>query len=48
MVEDVFAEENQEDLMRKALIGIGIIFVLYILVDWFAGRIASKTARKIK
>ncbi|NJN53700.1 MAG: hypothetical protein HC804_02445 [Anaerolineae bacterium] len=48
MVEDMFAEENQEELIRKAVIAAGTLLILYLLIDWFAGRIANKVARKMK
>lgn len=48
MVEEMLAEENQEDLIRKALIAGGILLALYLLVEWFAGRVAAKTARRIQ
>lgn len=47
MVEDILAEEDQEELIRKAIIAGGILLVVYIILDWFAGRIATKTARRL-
>lgn len=47
MVEDMFAEENQEDLIRKVMIAGGILLALFVFLEWFAGRIAAKTARKM-
>lgn len=48
MVEDALATEDQEELIRKAIMGVGLLFVLYLLVEWFTGRIARKIARKMK
>jgi len=48
MIEDVLTEEDQEELIRKIVIAGGILLVLFVLLDWLAGRIASKTARHLK
>lgn len=48
MAEEVFATEDQADLIRKALIAAGALFTLYILLDWFAGRVAGKVIKKMK
>jgi hypothetical protein len=48
MVEDMLADEEQAELVRKVVIGAGALLILYILLDWFAGRIANKVARKLK
>ncbi|HRQ37101.1 MAG TPA: carbon monoxide dehydrogenase subunit G [Chloroflexota bacterium] len=48
MVEEMLADEEQAAFIRKVVIGAGALFILYILLDWFAGRIASKVAKKIK
>ena len=48
MIEDMFAEEDQEELIRKALIAGGILLLLFVLLDWFANRIADKTARRLR
>lgn len=48
MAEEVLANEDQADLIRKALIAAGALFTLYILLDWFAGRVAGKVVKKMK
>lgn len=48
MVDDMLADEEQAELIRKVVIGAGALFILYILLDWFAGLIAKKVARKLK
>ncbi len=48
MVEDMLAEEDQADLIRKTIIAAGALFALYILLDWFAGRVAGKVVKKMK
>ncbi|MCL4262001.1 MAG: carbon monoxide dehydrogenase subunit G [Anaerolineae bacterium] len=48
MVEDMLADEEQAERFRKVVIAAGALFVLYILLDWFAGRIAGKVAKKMK
>ncbi len=48
MAEEVLANEDQAELIRKVVIAAGGLFVLYILLDWFAGLIANKVARKLK
>ncbi|MCP4360994.1 MAG: carbon monoxide dehydrogenase subunit G [Chloroflexi bacterium] len=47
MAEELFAEENQEDLIRKALIGGGFLLILYILLEWFTSRVANKVAHRV-
>ncbi|GIK57355.1 MAG: carbon monoxide dehydrogenase subunit G [Chloroflexi bacterium] len=48
MVKDALADEDQAELIRKVIIATGGLFILYILLDWFAGLIAKKVARKLK
>lgn len=48
MVEDMLADEEQAELIRKVIIAAGGLLILYILLDWFAGLIANKVARKLK
>jgi carbon monoxide dehydrogenase subunit G len=48
MIEDMFAEENQGDLIRKAIIAGSILLVIYILFEWFTTRLADKVARRIE
>lgn len=47
MIEDMLAEEDQKELLRKAVIAGGLLLILFVLLDWFAGRIAAKTAQRL-
>jgi uncharacterized protein len=48
MVEDMLADEEQAALIRKVVIAAGALFALYVLLDWFAGRVAGKVVKKMK
>jgi carbon monoxide dehydrogenase subunit G len=48
MWEEFLAEQDQTDLLRKALILLGGVLALYVFLEWYTSRIAAKVSRQLR
>ena len=47
MMDDMLAEEKRDELINKLIIIGGALFVITILTNWFANKVANKVVRKL-
>lgn len=48
MIEDALPEEKRPEMLRAAVVALGVLLVLKIISDWWIDRIASRVAKKLE